>query len=212
MASSRPPRSPSRRACAARAPATAAAVSSGGATRCSVSPGQVHHTPPARTTDSGRPRTLALPLGGRPVGGDLGGALVLGPAELAGEQAGDLAGGGGGGVPGPQPGAGAAGQHVVERGGHLVAGRVQGLDPPIGAARDQRLGQRRGSAATMASRTPGLAAVARPGGDQTPGPGPSPRRRAGGACGCGCVGHGEKGVVDRGRRRRRRPRPSPGRW
>ena len=40
VASSRPPRSPSRRACAARAPATAAAVSSGGATRCSVSRGR----------------------------------------------------------------------------------------------------------------------------------------------------------------------------
>ena len=109
-----------------------------------------------------------------------------------------------GGVAGEEAGPGAAGQHVVDGPGHLVAGRVDGLGPEVGQAGDQRLAERRvlldhGQHARGRRRRSG-----RPGArprvvaadrDRAR----SPRRRGAGGAWCGC---------DADRARRASPRTS----
>ena len=92
--------------------------------------GQARATRPARaSTRRGRPRPGAR----RSVGV---------PAELGCDQLGDRRCRGRGRVAGEEAGAGAAGEHVVERAGHLVAHGVDGLGPQVRQPGHERLAER----------------------------------------------------------------------
>ena len=77
------------------------------------------------------------------VGGELAGGLGVVPAELGGQQRGDVGRRGERRRPVEQVGPGAARQHVVERRRHLVADGVHGLGAQVRQAGDERLAERR---------------------------------------------------------------------
>ena len=161
----------------------------------------------ASSAVSGSPPVDALDVDQRPVRRRPGGrARRRSSRARRAMSAATVGGRGRGRVAGEQPGPGAAGEHVVDRAGHLVPRRVDGLGPRVRETGHERLarapGRRRRARATVAARRCRSArrgAAGRSDASQPVG------ARAAARAWCGCV----PAVAGRALRRPRRPRRRP---